>query len=139
MDYQYRSRDNAFQMSTSFYRFLLQNITHPAYRIQKYAIRKNGRGGRDRSLKDLPRTIEMMLLDFLEDLIGYGTEEARAGDKCAERLAYRAEMFKALQAALRDIRSYGYDHVEGKFIPSSRKSKRAEPAMRIVEDVEDEE
>ncbi|RCN35572.1 hypothetical protein ANCCAN_18565 [Ancylostoma caninum] len=58
--------------------------THPAYRIQEYAIRKNARGGRDGcdgSLKNLPRTIEMMLTDFVEDLIGYRTEEAQVWRK----------------------------------------------------------
>ncbi|KAL6723318.1 hypothetical protein Aduo_018336 [Ancylostoma duodenale] len=142
MDYQCRSRDNVFQLTTSFYRFLLQNVTHPAYRIQEYAIRKNGRGERYGSR--LPRNIEMMPLKFLEYLIGYRTEEPQGGDKCGERLPYRADMFKALQAALRDIRSYGYGYMmcggeihskqcELQFkIPSP---KKAEPnTTRIVED-----
>ncbi|KAL6725240.1 hypothetical protein Aduo_007305 [Ancylostoma duodenale] len=138
MDYQPRSKDNVFQLFTSFYRFLLQKITHPAYRIQEYAIRRNGRGGRDGTLKDLPRNIERMLLDFLEDLIGYGTEEAQRGQLCRERLAYRADMFKSLQAALRDIRSYSYDHVDGKFIPNNRKAKRALPERLVVEENDEE-
>ncbi|EYC19859.1 hypothetical protein Y032_0023g756 [Ancylostoma ceylanicum] len=138
MDYHSRPNDNVFQLFTSFYRFLLQKITHPAYRIQEYAIRRNGRGGRDGTLKNLPRNIERMLLDFLEDLIGYGTKEAQRGQLCRERLAYRADMFRSLQAALRDIRSYSYDHVERKFVPNDRKAKRAHPERLVTEENDEE-
>ncbi|CAJ0602852.1 unnamed protein product [Cylicocyclus nassatus] len=62
---------------------------------------------------------------FATDLIGYGGEDARSGERLSEKLFFQSELFKALQIALRDVRNCRYDYEEEKFIPSSRKCKRA--------------
>ncbi|VDK67807.1 unnamed protein product [Cylicostephanus goldi] len=135
-------------------------ITEPAYKIQQYSARLNERGGRDERLENLPSAIESILLDFMEDVIGYGHHELKApahdmsksryfaslgkteGERhaklkrlSAERRIYRKVMFKALQMAMRDVRSYDYDRAKMKWIPNDKK-KRAVPAKQLDIQVE---
>ncbi|KIH69182.1 astacin [Ancylostoma duodenale] len=112
--------------------FLYQIILY----MSRTLLLKNSRPHKKLSEQKLGRYVTTQY--FLEDLIGYGTEEAQRGQLCRERLAYRADMFKSLQAALRDIRSYSYDHVDGKFIPNNRKAKRALPERLVVEENDEE-
>ncbi|RCN28567.1 hypothetical protein ANCCAN_25689, partial [Ancylostoma caninum] len=85
---------------------------------------------------------------FGEDIIGLRHDELKAGvvvnpeqsgslgetteqrvavltQLTKDRLSYRKELFRALQMALRDVRSYGYDVGRGRWIPNNRKCKRA--------------
>ncbi|CAJ0605946.1 unnamed protein product, partial [Cylicocyclus nassatus] len=122
-------------------------ITEPAYKIRNFSLRLNDRGGRNERLKNLPSVIESTLLDFMEDVIGYGHQELKApaydmssssyfaslgkSEKerreklkrlSAERISYRKVMFKALQVAMRDVRSYAYDRAERKWIPNDKET-----------------
>ncbi|CAJ0589170.1 unnamed protein product [Cylicocyclus nassatus] len=97
-DFQGRKSETLTQKFICLYRFLLQQITDPPYRIQEFSVRKH---------------------DFVTDLIGYGDEDARSGDRLAEKMFYRTDLFKALQIALRDVRNYRYDDEEERFIPSN--------------------
>ncbi|VDO23965.1 unnamed protein product, partial [Heligmosomoides polygyrus] len=54
-------------------------ITEPPNSIKQYAIRVNGRNGRDDKLKNLPDLVESTLLDCAEDMLGYGREELKYG------------------------------------------------------------
>ncbi|EYB98758.1 hypothetical protein Y032_0128g1428 [Ancylostoma ceylanicum] len=79
LDWRPRAKDNTFQQVASLYRFLVQRITDPPEKIQDYATRINGRFGRDNSLKNLPKPIETTLIDFVEDMLGYGWPEVQTG------------------------------------------------------------
>ncbi|CAJ0607868.1 unnamed protein product [Cylicocyclus nassatus] len=74
-----RRKDNTTQSLTSLYRFLLQQITSPPQRIQEYSLRLDGRSGRDAKLKNLPDEIETTLIDFADDMMGYGYDELLPG------------------------------------------------------------
>ncbi|RCN38689.1 hypothetical protein ANCCAN_15414 [Ancylostoma caninum] len=150
MQWQPRVKDTTYQKLTSLYRYIFMRITNPPQCIRNFALRVNGRGGRNVSLKSLPLEIENFLLDFGEDILGYGHEEIIAGVKlnledpsfynslgrneaertktldilAKERLKWRTHLFRSLQKALRDIRAYGYNQEEGTWIPSNRQSKR---------------
>ncbi|KHJ77177.1 hypothetical protein OESDEN_23203, partial [Oesophagostomum dentatum] len=52
-------------------------ITDPPDAIKTYSVRQNGRNGKCESLINLPSGVEATLLDFAEDLAGYGRSELR--------------------------------------------------------------
>ncbi|EYC42239.1 hypothetical protein Y032_0538g3135 [Ancylostoma ceylanicum] len=108
----------------------------PPELIQKFSIRINNTYAKERSLEDFPEDLQNTLLDFGEDLAGYGADElksntlvdlssstffkalgitfeerkARLKELIDERMELREELFKALQRALRDVRSYSYEY-----------------------------
>ncbi|VDM68500.1 unnamed protein product [Strongylus vulgaris] len=150
-NYQPKECSSSFQAFAALYRYVLTRITEPPQKIQEYAVRINGRCGRNENLLGLPACIENLLLDFGEDMIGYGQNELKAGvvinpmqssffmrlgntheeRECAlqqltqERVVFRKELFKGLQLALRDVRSYTYDVQRKQWMPSARKAKRS--------------
>lgn len=129
------TRETALVQSLSLFRYLLKEITKPSEKIKEYAVRLNGRAGRNGNLKNLPDEVERTLLDFAEDLLGYGREELRFGavfDRArsrfflglgntdeeryaqmeklvAERECWRKNLIRSLQRALSDLRSSRYD------------------------------
>ncbi|CAJ0603069.1 unnamed protein product [Cylicocyclus nassatus] len=110
---------------------------------------------RDAKLKNLPDEIETTLIDFADDMMGYGYDELLPGavvdfensefyaslgtdeaerkqnfDQASrEKMRWRPQLFKALQFALRDIRSYTYKESESKWIPHKRQSKKVADEM----------
>ncbi|CAJ0591761.1 unnamed protein product [Cylicocyclus nassatus] len=164
-NYKPKGSNNLFQMFACFYRFLVMRITDPPHRIQSYSLRLNGKRGRKDSLENLPRHIEHLLLDFVEDLIGFGHNELKSGArantthskyvlslgntdaerqaaldaKVQTRMVYRNELFKALQLALRDVRTYTYDESKKVWIAGDRKLKRAklDASINLREALED--
>ncbi|EYB95169.1 hypothetical protein Y032_0163g3501 [Ancylostoma ceylanicum] len=114
--------------------------------------------GPNENLIPLPPEIENFLSDFVEGFIAYGQNELRSGavinaadssfsmelgsnhehrkqaleELIDEGISFRGELFKALQLALRDIRSYEYDLVVNKWRANDRKAKRSN---NIVADV----
>ncbi|VDN28405.1 unnamed protein product, partial [Cylicostephanus goldi] len=149
-DYHPKECSTPFQIFAGLYRFLFMKITNPPQKIQDYAVRLNGRNGRNDLLLGLPMQIETLLLDFGEDYIGYGHNELKSGVvvnptqskyfmslgttneereralklRTDERVLYRKELFKGLQLALRDVRSYVWDNRKKQWMPNHRKSKR---------------
>ncbi|CAJ0600068.1 unnamed protein product [Cylicocyclus nassatus] len=127
----------------------------PPQRIQEYSLRLNGRSGRDAKLKNLPDEIETTLIDFADDMMGYGYDELQPGavvdfensefyaslgtdeaerkqnfDQASrEKMRWRPQLFKALQFALQDSRSYTYKESESKWIPHKRQSKKVADEM----------
>ncbi|EYC42238.1 hypothetical protein Y032_0538g3135 [Ancylostoma ceylanicum] len=128
----------------------------PPELIQKFSIRINNTYAKERSLEDFPEDLQNTLLDFGEDLAGYGADElksntlvdlssstffkalgitfeerkARLKELIDERMELREELFKALQRALRDVRSYSYeyygpDNSRFRWIPNNRSRKRS--------------
>ncbi|KAL6735327.1 hypothetical protein Aduo_005779 [Ancylostoma duodenale] len=79
LDYHSREKDTSFQKFASMYRYLLQRITEPPSEIRQYSLRINGRSGRNEALKSLPPNIKRVLLDFGEDIIGFGHDELKGG------------------------------------------------------------
>ncbi|EYB81436.1 hypothetical protein Y032_0384g411 [Ancylostoma ceylanicum] len=74
-----------------------------------------------------------MFLSFFMELGSNHEERKQALEKLTdERISFRSELFKALQLALRDIRSYEYDLVANKWRANDRKAKRSK---NIIEDV----
>ncbi|EYC43589.1 hypothetical protein Y032_0488g2354 [Ancylostoma ceylanicum] len=150
--WQRRKRDTTFQQLTALFRFVLMQATDPPEKIQDYSIRMNNRGGRNGNLKDLPDIVENILVGFAEDMMGYGRDEIKNPSKVdlsnsrfylglgenererkfeleilkAERKRWRPDIYRALQRALRDIRSYSYEDGTENFIwkPNNRQSKR---------------
>ncbi|KHJ89352.1 hypothetical protein OESDEN_10825 [Oesophagostomum dentatum] len=142
---------STLQMLTCMYRFMLTKITDPPDAIKTYSVRQNGRNGKCESLINLPSGVEATLLDFAEDLAGYGRSELRGstlsqldgpssffmslGDTpeqrteafnelLREKACLRKELFKALQIALKDVRQSKYDPATGHWTPNDRKAKR---------------
>ncbi|RCN35157.1 hypothetical protein ANCCAN_18991 [Ancylostoma caninum] len=123
------------QKPNGTFRQATYDLTDPPQRIQEYSVRLHGKSGRANSLLGFPPELENLLLDFGEDLIGYGQNELKEGavvnpsnssffmglgnthkerqlaleQRTDERIVFRSELFRALQLALRDIRSYEYD------------------------------
>ncbi|KAL6731733.1 hypothetical protein Aduo_002567 [Ancylostoma duodenale] len=134
-----RKNDTVFQQLTSLFRYILLRITEPPQRIKEFAIRVNR--GRDSKLKDLPKEVEATLTGFGEDIIGCGEDESNSdavlnGPRAfkrskslavapSERAECQSNVWKSLQRALRDVRSYEFDEAKGKWLPNNRKSKRA--------------
>lgn len=126
-----KSRESTVVQTLSLFRYLLRKITDPPEKIKEYAVRLNGRCGRDDKLKNLPGVVERTLLDFAEDMLGYGRDELQFGavfDRSksrffmslgeteeerdsayeglvAERSLWRKQLMKSLQRALSDVRS----------------------------------
>ncbi|CAJ0590184.1 unnamed protein product [Cylicocyclus nassatus] len=136
-----------------FYRHLLTRITDPPEKIKEYSVRLHSRNGRDDKLKSLPEPVANILQDMAEDMLGYGQDElkvwldqgldnstfyknlganeeehrANLEDLRNERAEWRPQIFKALQLALRDVRSYKYE--AGKWISNQRRGKREVDGM----------
>ncbi|RCN38352.1 hypothetical protein ANCCAN_15741 [Ancylostoma caninum] len=130
-------------------------MADPPEKIKEFSVRKNKQTGRDATLKNLPHHVESTLiaiLGFGEDLLGYGHDalkstpsrvqqsrfyielgatDSERSDRFAqlkrERRDWRGSLFKALQLAMRDIRSYEYGADENKWPPNNRQAKRALP------------
>ncbi|EYC04092.1 hypothetical protein Y032_0089g2209 [Ancylostoma ceylanicum] len=139
-----------FQNFAALYRFILMRLTDPSQRIQEYSVRLHGKSGRANSLLGFPPELENLLLDFGEDLIGYSQNELKEGavvnpsnssffmglgnthkerqlaleKRTDERIVFRSELFRALQLALRDVRSYEYDVRTSRWRANDRKAKR---------------
>ncbi|VDP49740.1 unnamed protein product [Heligmosomoides polygyrus] len=121
-----RARESTFVQSLSLFRHILKQITHPWQKIKEYAVRLNGKNGRDGTLKNLPDAVEGTLLGFAEDMLGYGKDELKFGatfdrtqsryymslgnndveresaleDLIMERSVWRKQLLKALQRAM---------------------------------------
>ncbi|VDP23596.1 unnamed protein product [Heligmosomoides polygyrus] len=126
-----KQRENICVLSMSLYRFLLKMITEPPVRVKEYAVRINGRSGRDDNLKNLPGEVENTLINFGEDMLGLGRDELQVGavfdrttsrfflglgktdderttmyeSLVTERITWRKQLLKALQRALSDVRA----------------------------------
>ncbi|VDL81595.1 unnamed protein product [Nippostrongylus brasiliensis] len=125
------------------------NMTDPPTAIQKYVVRESGKAGRDKTLKALPTNVEAVLIDFALNMLGYGWPEIRnpagvelensrcfftsLGKTFEERNAelrilieqredWKMLINEVLQLALRYIRNYEYDEVNG--VPQWIKNKR---------------
>ncbi|CAJ0599081.1 unnamed protein product [Cylicocyclus nassatus] len=135
---------------TSLYRYILEDITDPPQCIQKYAIRINGLGGRDRRLENLPDSVLWTLVDFGTDVLGLGNkellhpfndevrrssfylslgadEEEREGVFLSMRhkaSEWRSRVWSLLQRALTEIRAYTYDEREGTWIRTRKRATR---------------
>ncbi|EYC42229.1 hypothetical protein Y032_0538g3131 [Ancylostoma ceylanicum] len=188
----------------------------PPELIQKFSIRINNTYAKERSLEDFPEDLQNTLLDFGEDLAGYGADESKSntlvdlssstffkalgitfeqrkarlkelidermelyfGEDLAgygadelkantlvdlssstffkalgitfeerkarlkelidERMELREELFKALQRALRDVRSYSYeyygpDNSRFRWIPNNRHAKARSRGCRDIQ------
>lgn len=129
-----KPRDNKYVQDLSLW-FLLNRITEPPNSIKQYAVRANGRNGRDDKLKNLPHIVESTLHDCAEDMLVYRREELKYGvvfdkstsrffmslednddERCTtfehlllERSMWRKQLLKALQRALNDIRCQKFD------------------------------
>ncbi|RCN46200.1 hypothetical protein ANCCAN_07745 [Ancylostoma caninum] len=126
-------------------------MTDPAHLVQKYSARLNRKSGKDKCLIELPHVIQEVLIGFAEDLGGYycslgsTTEEREEALKrrIKDRLELRSEAFSAIQKALKDVRGYSHETINGKFswIHSNKKAKRRRldeeaDCGRIVKDEE---
>ncbi|CAJ0606480.1 unnamed protein product [Cylicocyclus nassatus] len=160
VNYHPKEKETPFQLFAGLFRYIIMRATNPPQKIQEYSLRLNGRNGRVDTLLNLPESIQNLLLDFAEDLIGYGHNELRApqADKTSsffiklgstdeereqefdvlqqERVLFRKDSFKGLQLALRDVRSYIYDTTKAQWIPGDRKAKRTRLEVPELENAE---
>ncbi|CAJ0596232.1 unnamed protein product [Cylicocyclus nassatus] len=144
-DWSPRKKDNAYVQVSALYRHILQRICNPPERIREYSLRINTLKGRDLKLKSLPRGVTDILIEMVEDMLGYGHEELEQfrqtdlqespwyqnlgsteqerkqnlADLKEEKKNWRPQLFKSLQLALRDVRSYSYE--AGRWIANPRK------------------
>ncbi|RCN47004.1 hypothetical protein ANCCAN_06935 [Ancylostoma caninum] len=150
-----RKKDNTYQRLAALYRFLLMRVTDPPEAVREYSIRLNDKQGYDTRLKSLPEDVENVLIGLGEDMLGFGHDEIIPGtdvdleessyykelgrtekerkDKLVQlykgELEWRPHVFKAVQLALRDVRSYGYNKIANKWIPNNRQAKRPAPQI----------
>ncbi|KAL6737907.1 hypothetical protein Aduo_011510 [Ancylostoma duodenale] len=73
------TKNNNSQNFAALYRFILMRLAEPPQRIQQYAVRLNGKSGRNDCLIPFPIEIENFLLDFGEAFIDYGHNELKNG------------------------------------------------------------
>ncbi|KAL6733804.1 hypothetical protein Aduo_004419 [Ancylostoma duodenale] len=52
-------------------------ITCPPEKIQEFSIRVNRNNGRNDSLQNMPEEVELLLINFGEDALGYGYDELK--------------------------------------------------------------
>ncbi|KAL6733803.1 hypothetical protein Aduo_004419 [Ancylostoma duodenale] len=154
-NWQPRKNDGTYQQITSLYRYVLLRITCPPEKIQEFSIRVNRNNGRNDSLQNMPEEVELLLINFGEDALGYGYDELKGrfpinkeqssfyislGSNederkrnleamTKDRKQWRSHLFRGLQKALRDVRSYEYDGQGKKWKPNNRQSKRAAPQL----------
>ncbi|EYB90329.1 hypothetical protein Y032_0221g2555 [Ancylostoma ceylanicum] len=65
------------------------------------------------------------------------SNESETNDDAAEQAKkeWRSHLFRSLQLALRDVRSYQYDCHERRWVPNKRQSKRTAMDAQLDDDV----